>query len=237
MVSATPLVHHEVPVDGRAVPGHHDGAVGAQLQAHVESQRPLHREGVGPVRRWPGLLDQVPGHEHVGVGHADHEVAGGVRPAGVHQLQDPVAEVDHGGGGEGPVRQDHRAGVDLAGHRLLAVVRRAVGGPPSQLVHARLVGVDGQRLAEGLAERRGAEHVVVVGVRRDNADHLAGAERPRGLDELTADAGGDVRVDDDQPPLPADDGRADVEPGVPGHPDAVGDLGEGGGGGAHGCPA
>ena len=43
------------------------------------------------------LLDQVAGQQHVRVGHPDHQVAAGVAASRVHELDQPVAEIQRDG--------------------------------------------------------------------------------------------------------------------------------------------
>jgi hypothetical protein len=64
---------------------------------------------------------------------------------------------------------------------------------------------------------------VLVGV--DHRHHLTG-QGPHPFGDLLGRPLRGVGVDDDQSGLAADDADVDVEPGVPGHPAAVGDLDE-----------
>ena len=102
-----------------------------------------HSKGsVATDERRVGLLDQVAGGEHVGIGDADHEVARGVAAAGVDQLDLRFAEVETiRTEGKRCVRQATTQGLqDLLGVRIvrlraelflgaLARLERVLGGP------------------------------------------------------------------------------------------------------------
>ena len=92
---------------------------------------------VGAHRRGSGLLVQVAGDDHVGVGHDHHHVAGGVTRAEVDDLDVPVAQVDHAGQCQRTVRRPQlfrvepqigRLGGDLIGLQGRFEAFVAVGG-------------------------------------------------------------------------------------------------------------
>ena len=241
IVSATiPIVlrcsSHEVAVDrARRGPGTTTVADVRQAEHDVEGERPLHRVAVvaEPGHAVPrlGLLDQVAGQQHVGVGDPDDEVAGGVAAAGVHQLDQPVAEVEGDRRGEGarPARTTSVA-CDLGVPRVVApaaaAARTLSRSPPARCARRRSRGRDRHRavrrrkhaVAEGVVE-------VLVGVdrpqhrqarsRRRSATTLAGQRRPRRGCRPTS-----------RPASPATTETLTSQPRVARDPDAVGDLGE-----------
>jgi hypothetical protein len=146
----------------------------------------------------------------------------------VDELERPVAEVD-----DADRRERFRGRLDPGGEHLAGVRVGGVGGVP--LLGAR-PGLDrrGRGLlvreqrdrGEARPEHRVAEGVVEVRVGVDHRDHLVAGHATQRVEDLAHRPLGGVGVHDDEATLSADDCDVDVEPGVPGHPDPVGDLGE-----------
>ena len=219
---------------GAPWPGHHHGrrrragrARCRGVSGHSNGQQSPPNDGGA------GLLDQVAGEQHVGVGHPHDQVAARcgrgrgapARPAGRR--------------GRGPAREENVlvGRHDLGGSRTSSRVR-VVG-----LVGVRCLirspdcdgALGGRSRGRGSGSRRTPSRnaplpkvwskcswVLTI------AGHSPAPRRRTSSTTSRAATVGAVGVDDQQPAVAADQGDVDVEPVVAGDPDPVGDLGEAG---------
>ena len=124
-----------------------------QPDHRIQGGWPFFWNRVGAERRWPSGFQQVPGKQHIGVGHHDNEISVGMPPAEVSDLHPTFTQVE--------CRHDRYLHVRLA--ELFRVkaqplcLRCGFGGQESE-VH-RLMG-DPWNVGEGSQ----SERVVVVPV-------------------------------------------------------------------------
>ena len=153
-------------------------------------QRPLHRVAVGAEGRHVpgvGLLDQVAGEQHVGVGDAHDQVAARVAAAGVDQLDEAVAEVERD-------RRRERA----LGTTTSVAATSAQRGSSSSAAEARTSAACSGRVSAAVSwqielralrlEHAVAERVVEVLVAVDGAQHRQALTRRRSATTSRASA-------------------------------------------------
>jgi hypothetical protein len=218
----------EGPAHRSPVAGHHDARRRGQAQHDVHAERPVEREAVGAVRGRRRLLDQVAGQQHIDVGDVHDQVSVGVATARVQQLDHPVAEVEGGGGGEGPVGREDEGVEDLLPVRVVGVVAVVALDPLAGRRRGRggvLVGVD-RHVAVHPAEGGVPERVVEVAVGVDHRNHLTGGQAAQVVDHPRRGEAGAVGVDHHEAAVAPDGGHVDVEPVVARYPDPCRHLGE-----------
>ena len=142
---------------------------------------------------------------------------------GVHQLDVAVAQVERDRGREGALRHDDLGGRHRGVPRVVLL-----GGRRTYLRRVRRQGLGGALVADELRalglEDPVAERVVPVLVAVDRPQHRQAADPAEVGHHAAGQVGRRLGVEDEQAGLARDDGDVDVEPGVPRHPDAIGDL-------------